>query len=206
MKPKSMGAFLISSHVLAYDHIERGGVMPRRTHIETHMSLEELEKKLKGTREAVAKQQLRVIVLLMKGMTQKEVAVRCSYSAAWVHTIVQRYNESGIEALRDHRRDNPGRPYRLSVDIRKEIKDLISRPPQDGGLWTGPRLVEWVRTRTGDDSIDSKRGWEWLRQLGCKDRIKRKSKNKKRNVKKSNSSSMTPMSHTHKQKSITAAS
>jgi len=165
--------------------------MPRRTYIEPHMSLKELEKKARSAREQVARQQIKVIVLLMKGMTQKEVAVRCGYSAAWVHTIVHRYNQHGIEALRDHRRDNPGRPYRLSADVRAEMRALLSSPPADGGLWTGPRLVEWVRARTGDETIDSKRGWEWLRQMGCKDRLKRKSKasrDKKKSLKTSKSS------------------
>jgi len=144
------------------------------------MSLEELERRLKSCRESVARQQIKVIIWLMKGLTQREVAERCSYSAAWVHTIVRRYNESGIKALRDHRRDNPGRPYRLSAEVRAEMRALVSHPPEGGGLWTGPLLVEWVRERTGDETIDSKRGWEWLKQLGCKDRLKRRSQKSKR--------------------------
>ena len=168
--------------------------MPRRTHIEPHMTLKELEKKMKGAREQVTRQQLKVIVLLMKGMTQKEVADRCGYSAAWVHTIVHRYNQHGTEALRDHRKDNPGRPYRLSTEVRAEMRALLSVPPAGGGLWTGPRLVEWVRERTGDETIDSKRGWEWLRQMGCKDRLKRRSKSKKKSLERTNE----PHEHTRR--------
>lgn len=180
--------------------------MPRRTHIEPHLTLPELEKKLRGTREQVARQQLKVITLLLKGLTQKEVATRCGYSAAWVHTIVQRYNELGVEALRDHRRDNPGRPYRLSAEVRKEMKELLGKPPEGGGLWTGPRLVEWVRARTGDASIDSKRGWEWLRQLGCKDRLKRKPKRAKARLKKELEATTTTPQTSRKKHPITAAS
>ena len=51
---------------------------------------------------------------------------------------------------------------------------LVMKPPVQGGLWTGPLLVEWVRERTGDHEIDNKRGWEWLRQLNCKQRLKRR--------------------------------
>ena len=179
--------------------------MPRRTHIEPHLSLAELEKKIKSSREPVARQQMKVILLLMKGLTQKEVAHRCNYSAAWVHTIVRRYNEQGVKALRDHRRDNPGRPYRLSGEVRAEMKKLLEQPPQKGGLWTGPLLVEWVRERTGDDTIDSKRGWEWLKQLGCKDRLKRrvKSPKQKKKVQLEKQKDVVQTSHGHE---ATAAS
>ena len=148
--------------------------MPRRTKIEPHLTIKELEKRIRRTRESVSRQQLRVIYLLLQGKTQKEVAEKTGYSAAWVHTIVRRYNENGPFALRDHRRDNPGRPYRLSNEVREEMRQLVMKPPVQGGLWTGPLLVEWVRERTGDHAIDNKRGWEWLRQLNCKQRLKRR--------------------------------
>jgi transposase len=150
--------------------------MPRQTHIEPHHSLKALQNKRKGTRDKVRRQQLKVICLLLEGHTQREVAERCGYSSAWVHTIVKRYNSGGLSALRDHRRDNPGRPYRLSAEVRREMKALVSSPPPEGGLWTGPKLVEWVRARTGDESIDYKRGWEWLKQLNCKRRLTRRSR------------------------------
>ena len=176
------------------------------------MSLEELERRLKSTRESVARQQIKVIIWLMKGLTQREVAERCSYSAAWVHTIVRRYNESGVKALRDHRRDNPGRPYRLTAEVRAEMRALVSHPPEGGGLWTGPLLVDWVRERTGDQTIDSKRGWEWLKQLGCKDRLKRRSQKSKRRVTKEKAPQLKPVTlprqaeRAHEEAELTAAS
>ena len=148
--------------------------MPRRTKLEPHLTREQLTKLIRGTREHVAKQQLQVINFIMQGMTQREVAQRCDYSTAWVHTIVRRYNQQGPEALRDHRKDNPGRPYRLSDEVRQEMRAMVQGPPPGGGMWTGPLLVSWVKERTGEEDIDNKRGWEWLRQLGCDNRLKRR--------------------------------
>ena len=96
-------------------------------------------------------------------MTQKRVAEKLGYSPAWVHTIIRRYNEHGPQALRDHRKDNLGRPFKLSNSIRAEMKTLVSTPLQEGVLWTGPLLIEWVKKSAGDKNIDPKRGWEWLR-------------------------------------------
>ena len=148
--------------------------MPRKTYIKPHLSLEELKLKIRRCRESVARQQLRVIYWIMQGHTQKSVAEKTGYSAAWVHAIVQRFNEGGTEALRDHRKENPGRPYRLSDEIREEMRILVSKPPQAGGMWTGPKLVAWVRERTNDKTIDNKRGWEWLKQMNCRNRLKRR--------------------------------
>jgi transposase len=150
--------------------------MPRKTHIELHLSLEELKQKIRRCRETVARQQLRVIYWIMQGYTQKSVAEKTGYSAAWVHAIVQRFNAGGVGALRDHRKENPGRPYRLSHEVREEMRVLVSKPPQLGGMWTGPKLVAWVRERTNDQNIDNKRGWEWLKQMNCKNRLKRRRK------------------------------
>ena len=154
--------------------------MPRKTKLVNHLTLSELEIKMKRSREPVARHQLQVIYLIKKGKTQKEVAEYTGYSTAWVHTIVRRYNELGPDSLRDHRRDNPGRPYRLSNEISNEIKELLATPPPNGGVWTGPLLVAWVHERTGDYDIDNKRGWEWLRQFDCKNRLRRQRKKVKK--------------------------
>ena len=147
--------------------------MPKKTVIKPHLSLEEINQKIRRSRDSITRQQLKVIKYILIGMTQRSVAEKLSYSPAWVHTIVHRYNEHGPQALRDHRKDNPGRPFKLSSSIRAEMKSLVSLPPKKGGLWTGPLLIDWVKERTGDENIDPKRGWEWLRQLDCKDRLTR---------------------------------
>lgn len=147
--------------------------MPKKTNLKPHLTLEELNQKIRKSKDPVKKQQLRVIKCIMQGMTQRKVAEKLGYSAAWVHTIIHRYNEVGPKALRDHRKDNPGRPFKLSKSIREEMRILVSEPPIEGGLWTGPLLIDWVKERTGDTEIDPKRGWEWLRQLECKDRLTR---------------------------------
>ena len=153
--------------------------MPRKTKLEPHLSLEEINARIRRSRETVTRQQLKVVKWVMQGMTQREVADKIGYSAAWVHAIIRRYNVEGPSALRDHRKDNPGRPYRLSAEVRSEMRELVSRPPVRGGVWTGPLLVKWVRERTGDHDIDNKRGWEWLRQLDCKNRLKRTRRRRK---------------------------
>jgi transposase len=159
--------------------------MPRKTVIQNHLSSAELKKMSKRVSDPVAAKQAQVIYLLSQGKTQKEVAVNTGYSAAWVHAIVQRYNEEGGVALKDRRQENPGRPYRLSSEVREEMRSLLQHPHPTEGLWTGPLLVEWVKARTQDESIDNKRGWEWLRQMECPYRLTRKrQKNKKKTAKK----------------------
>jgi transposase len=148
--------------------------MPRKTFIESHLTLEELRQRIRRTKQSVTRQQLRVIYWMLRGKTQKEVALKTGYSTAWVHAIVRRYNTEGPDSLRDHRRENQGRPYRLSKEVRDEMRAIVSRPPAGGGMWTGPLLVEWVRARIGDQDIDNKRGWEWLCQMNCKNRLRRK--------------------------------
>jgi transposase len=163
--------------------------MPRRTVIQNHLSPTELKKMSKRVSDPVAAKQAQVIYLISQGKTQKEVASNTGYSAAWVHAIVHRYNQEGGEGLKDRRQENPGRPYRLSAEIREEMKEVLKHPHPVHGLWTGPLLVEWVKARTNDEDIDNKRGWEWLRQMECNYRLTRKRQKNKKN--KSNTAKKT---------------
>jgi transposase len=62
---------------------------------------------------------------------------------------VRRYNLEGPEALKDKRHQNPGQKPKLTPEERMRVLEALQGPPPDGGLWTGPKLRDWVERELG---------------------------------------------------------
>ena len=87
------------------------------------------------------------------------------FTEDWVRTIVHRYIDEGPRGLRDRRRTNPGATPLVSGAVRAELKERLATPPEDGGLWTGPKVALWLSDRL-ERAISPQRAWEVLRALG----------------------------------------
>ena len=82
-----------------------------------------------------------------------------------VRRIVRRYNKEGPDALRDRRAGKSGRKPVLTELQRRELLADVKKRPQDGGIWTGPKVSSWVEQRTGRH-VSHVTGWQYLRLLG----------------------------------------
>ena len=90
------------------------------------------------------------------------------YSRGWIQQLARRYNASGPEALGDRRHRNPGARDRalLGAERREELREALTKPPPDGGMWNSRKVGEWIERRTGRVvSRKKQRGWEYLKRL-----------------------------------------
>jgi hypothetical protein len=92
------------------------------------------------------------------------VAEVTGYTPTWVSKILWRYNDHGLAGLGDGRLDNPGAAPLLDQGQLEELRDLVSEPPPDGGLWTGRKVACWITGRIGR-TVSPQRGVEYLRRL-----------------------------------------
>jgi hypothetical protein len=86
------------------------------------------------------------------GYEVDEVAELLSFSPRWVRALIKRYYEGGAEALGDQRVHNGTKPTILTVDALTALK-RIKRPPDDGGLWTGPKIARWLAQFHGVQAV-----------------------------------------------------
>jgi transposase len=101
---------------------------------------------------------------LSQGHAAKFVAEVTGYSSVWVSKILWRYNDHGLAGLGDGRLDNPGAAPLLDPAQVEELRDVVSEPPPDGGLWTGRKVACWITGRIGR-TVSPQRGVEYLRRL-----------------------------------------
>ncbi|MBV8439264.1 MAG: helix-turn-helix domain-containing protein [Hyphomicrobiales bacterium] len=122
--------------------------------IKEHLSSDELEARYKRAADPIAKSHFHAVWLLSLGRTIGEVAKLLSFSTRWVGLLIKRYNEGGPEALGDRRTGNGAAPRILTERIRT--------PPDDGGLWSGPKVARWLACLHGLKSVHDQRGWDAL--------------------------------------------
>jgi transposase len=104
-----------------------------------------------------------VLVLLASGKTRQEISAATGYSLRTIQQIVQRYRTDGAAALIDRRQCCPART--LLTDAQQQALHMaLQHPPQGGGVWTGPKVAQWMTTVTGKQ-VHRQRGWEYLQRF-----------------------------------------
>jgi transposase len=78
--------------------------------------------------------------------------------------LAHRYDDEGPHGLVDHRHDNPGGTSLLSAQQQAQLQQALDESPDDGVLWTGPKVAHWIETHTGRQ-VHPQRGWEYLKRL-----------------------------------------
>jgi transposase len=66
-----------------------------------------------------------------------EVSHVTGYSRIWIYQLVRRYNEKGLEAIADQRRQNSGKESLLSDEQQAQLWQVLQYRAPDG--W----IVEW---------------------------------------------------------------
>jgi len=134
--------------------------------LKAHLSSSELEARYEGATDPVAKSHFHALWLLSCGYDGEEVAELLSFSQRWVGALIKRYNEDGPEALGDRRADNGAKPTILTAEALTALKQRIKMPPDEGGLWSGPKVARWLAGYHGLRSVHDQRGWDALIAIG----------------------------------------
>ena len=136
------------------------------TALTAHLSSIELEGAYKAAADPVAKSHFHALWLVSEGYAVAEVARLLSFSARWVHTLIKRYNERGPAALADLRGGNGAAPRILTPEALAALKERIVSPPDDGGVWSGPKIARWLAGFHGLKAVHDQRGWDALVAIG----------------------------------------
>src|SRR5918993_5713351 len=131
-----------------------------------HLPLEELEARYRAARDATEARHFQAIWLLAQGRTFVEVAEVLAFVPRWVQQLAQRYNASGPEALGDQRRRNGRAAGLLTEAVLSALAKRVRTPPEDGGLWSGPKVAAWMARHLGLAKVHPQRGWEALQRIG----------------------------------------
>jgi transposase len=130
------------------------------------LTVEELEERFRAAKDVIERSHCQTIWLLAKGHSTAEVAQIVALTPRWVNKLARRYEQEGADALGDRRRRNAGaRPLLSEADL-EALRERLKTPPDDGGIWSGPKVARWIAARKGLVHVHAPRGWEALKRIG----------------------------------------
>src|SRR5215218_5304860 len=131
-----------------------------------HLPVEELEARYRAARDATEARHFQAIWRLAQGRTFVEVAEVLAFVPRWVEELAQRYNAFGPEVLGDRRRRNGRAATLLTEEVLSALTERVQVPPEDGGVWSGPKVAAWMARQLGLAQVHPQRGWEALQRIG----------------------------------------
>lgn len=146
--------------------------MGKRVKIQTDLTAEELHERYRQAKDPVERTHWQILWQAKEGHTPQVIAEQVGYTARWVRTVIGRWNRLGEAGIGDHRHGiDVSRPL-LSQEQQEELAAALQTPPADGGLWSGPKVAQWMHQRLGR-KVSPQRGWDYLQRLGHSSRVPR---------------------------------
>jgi len=134
-------------------------------------------KVLKGKKHRELRARIYAILLVGGPEMAKhdDVAHRCKVHVRTVRDWLARYREGGFEGLKD--KPLSGRPCRLGDEAKVQLKEIISKSPEeagyDTGIWTSSLVKQLISERFGVD-FSLNNVCYILKQLGCSFKLPQK--------------------------------
>src|SRR3954454_25163523 len=130
-----------------------------------HLSVDDLEARLRSAQDPTATRHVQVIWLLARGHTIAYVAAVSGFVPRWIEQLLARYNAKGPDARGDLRRRNGGVPSVLRPELLERLRARLTQPPPDGGLWSSRKVAAWMASELGLAAVLPQRGWEALKAI-----------------------------------------
>jgi hypothetical protein len=107
--------------------------------VANHLSVTDLEHRLRPCAQATKARHVQVIWLLAKGHTIADVAPTTAFGERWIEWLLARYHQQGPAALGDLRHQNGRCASVLLPDLLQRLRERLATPLSHGGLWTNPK-------------------------------------------------------------------
>jgi transposase len=105
--------------------------------------------------------------LISIGWTIKKASQAVGINYDYAKEILHNYNQHGIAGIKNKKRQPRGDSKRAFLNIEKQqkLKKRLQTEPDDGGIWTGPKVARWIAQETGKEQVWPQRGWDYLKKL-----------------------------------------
>lgn len=112
-----------------------------------------LEARYRQTDDAEERTRCQIILLSHKGMKAQDIAPIVLKSADTVRRTIRRYEEKGLDGLRDRRHDHPGPTPKVTPAWKAELLEAVEQDPRSLGInrasWTASLLADYMAQKTG---------------------------------------------------------
>jgi transposase len=136
--------------------------MARHLQLQSHLSVEELERRYRAAKEPNERSWWQILWLLSRGHTAVQVSAVTGYSAYWIGQIAKRYNAEGPASMHNRRHTTSRRtPPIVSPALQEELRRVVAEAAARHEYWTGGDAAAWIGARLGHP-VSYHVGWRYL--------------------------------------------
>jgi transposase len=140
--------------------------MSRKAYLHPHLTSVELKTRYLRTKDRVESRRWHLLWLVSLNWTIQQASQAVGMNYDYAKDIVKNYNQRGVEAIANqrHQRREPPSHALLNSEQLEQLRSSLKEPPQDKGLWTGPKVAQWIAQKTGKEKVWPQRGWDYLQK------------------------------------------
>jgi transposase len=138
--------------------------MSRTRYLADHLTIDQLQARYRVCRCRCERTRWQAIWLTAKGWKTVAILEATGLKRTAFQEALRRYNAQGPPGLRDRRRDNRGQPPLLTEELAAFLRQALSGPAPDGGLWNGRKVADWMAAKLGREVLP-RQGQRALRRL-----------------------------------------
>ena len=140
--------------------------MTRTITLANHLTDGELKARYQNSTDPVESQRWHLLGLVSQQWYLLDAAQSIGVSYSYARKVVYADNKDGVKAIANGRR---GRSMvsraLLNAQQQAELDEALQSPPPDGGIWSGPKVAQWIEQQTGREHVHPQRGWDDLQRL-----------------------------------------
>ena len=139
--------------------------MTRIAHLQPHYPDSELKNRYLQATDRVEARRWHLLWLISKRKSIKEAAAVIGINYDYAKSIVSSYNQQGEKGIikgKQGFRKRPGHAL-LNAQQLEELRLSLQEESPDKGIWTGPKVAEWIAKKTGKEKVWAQRGWDYLK-------------------------------------------
>lgn len=140
--------------------------MGRTITLANHLQSEELKARYQRSTDPVESRRWHLLWLVSQQWYLLDAAASVGVSYSYARKVISAYNRDGVATMTNRRR---GRQMTsralLNAEQQAEVDHALQSPSPDGGLWSGPKVAQWIAQKTGRAHVHPQRGWDYLQRL-----------------------------------------
>lgn len=140
--------------------------MARTISLANHFTSDELKARYQSSRDPVESRRWHLLWLVSQQWYVLDAAASVGVSYSYARQVVHAYNQDGAQAIANGRRGRVVRSRALLNETQqRELDAALQAPAVDGGVWSGPKVAQWIAQKTGRSHVHPQRGWDYLKRL-----------------------------------------
>lgn len=139
--------------------------MARRIELKPHLTTEELRARYRSCQKPQEKVRWHALYLISKGAVAADAARRLGRASSWITSLARRYNRAGAAVIVRKPSTRPSHRAKVDHKLGKELDRALRTSAPDGGLWTAPKVADWIADKTGR-VVHPSTAWRAMRRLG----------------------------------------